>query len=342
MTAPLPSPISLKDIAAEAGVSVSTVSRALKHHPRIPKETCERIEQVAARLGYRPDARLAQLMTYLRKDKPSDVRCNIAWIDTSSHPEEFQKPWNIGYYRGAHERARQMGYHLDDIDAEEFRLRPQRINSVLRSRGVEGVILPQFWDNHPVAGALDWDAYCTVFLDEFSPRLHGSRVSAHYYWNIQLAMEKLRELGYRRPGVWISDFIDYNAARAYSAFIPWALERWFQKPHLPIPLAEGNSGLPAYLKKHRPDVLIVHTNEALDFLGKLGLRVPQDIGVIHLNLASDVEGWSGINQQHDEIGFAAVDSLVAQLQRHEMGVSRVGKQIFISGEWQDGFTAVPQ
>lgn len=332
--------ISLKAISIEAGVSVSTVSRALQHHPRIPQATCQRIEEIALRMGYRPDARLAQLMAYLRKDKPTRSHCNLAWLNTYIKASELQLPWNIGYYQGAQERAVQMGFSLDIINADDFRAHPPRLNSVLKNRGIEGLILPQFWNTHPIADHIDWNSYCTVFLDEFSPNLLGSRVSTYYHWNIRIAMEKLRDLGYQRPGAWLSDFIDYNTGRAYSTFIPWALARWFPQPHLPIYSIESELGLSTYLKKFRPDVLIVNTNTALNRLNQFGLRVPEDIAVIHLNLASDVPNWTGIDQGHREVGYASVDSLVAQLQRHELGISRISKQIFIPGQWQDGFTAI--
>lgn len=44
-----------KDIASKAGVSPSTVSRALSGSPLIPEKTAERIRKISLRLGYRPN-----------------------------------------------------------------------------------------------------------------------------------------------------------------------------------------------------------------------------------------------------------------------------------------------
>lgn len=44
--------ITLKDIANELQLSVSTISRALKSHPRIGQKTQERVKRAAVRLGY--------------------------------------------------------------------------------------------------------------------------------------------------------------------------------------------------------------------------------------------------------------------------------------------------
>ena len=49
-------PVSIKDIAKEAGVSPSTVSRALHDHPRINRDTKATIQSIAKEMGYVPSA----------------------------------------------------------------------------------------------------------------------------------------------------------------------------------------------------------------------------------------------------------------------------------------------
>ena len=52
----------LKDIARETGLAVSTVSYALRGAPNVPVETAARAKAAAERLGYRMNARVAELM----------------------------------------------------------------------------------------------------------------------------------------------------------------------------------------------------------------------------------------------------------------------------------------
>ena len=47
--------ITLKDLAATLGVSVSTVSKALKDSPEISKDTIARVKEIAKELNYRPN-----------------------------------------------------------------------------------------------------------------------------------------------------------------------------------------------------------------------------------------------------------------------------------------------
>jgi len=59
----MPKSVSLKDVAREAGVSTSTVSRALYHHPRISEETAGRVRRMAEEMGYTPSLNARSLVT---------------------------------------------------------------------------------------------------------------------------------------------------------------------------------------------------------------------------------------------------------------------------------------
>jgi len=59
--------IKLKDIAKAIGVSISTVSRALKDHPDVKPETIKAVKQLAESLHYKPDTNALSLRN--RKSK---------------------------------------------------------------------------------------------------------------------------------------------------------------------------------------------------------------------------------------------------------------------------------
>lgn len=50
-------PVTLRDVAAAAGVSLATASKALNDQGRMTIETRKRVREVAALLGFRPNAR---------------------------------------------------------------------------------------------------------------------------------------------------------------------------------------------------------------------------------------------------------------------------------------------
>ena len=53
----------LKELAAELGLSQTTVSRALNGYPEVNEATRRRVEEAAARLGYRPNISARRLAT---------------------------------------------------------------------------------------------------------------------------------------------------------------------------------------------------------------------------------------------------------------------------------------
>lgn len=59
----MPKSVSLKDVARAAGVSASTVSRALYRHPRISEETSNRVRRLAEEMGYTPSLLARSLVT---------------------------------------------------------------------------------------------------------------------------------------------------------------------------------------------------------------------------------------------------------------------------------------
>src|SRR5882724_12691530 len=62
--------ITMKSIAAQAGVTQATVSMSLANNPRIPVVTRERIQAIARRLGYHPNPYVSTLMRIRRQGKP--------------------------------------------------------------------------------------------------------------------------------------------------------------------------------------------------------------------------------------------------------------------------------
>ena len=106
--------VTIKDIALEAGVSISTVSKALNGSYTISPERTEEIKQVAQRLGYRPNAR-AQMLA--RKATRS-----IVFLAKLGRNIAFENPHMFEILSGAEAALREKGYgvtlqHCDTKDA---------------------------------------------------------------------------------------------------------------------------------------------------------------------------------------------------------------------------------
>jgi DNA-binding LacI/PurR family transcriptional regulator len=91
--------VTLLDVAREAGVAVSTVSRALANPDRVSARTREHVHEVARRLDYRPNL--------IARALPSG-RSNMLALLVS----DITNPHNFGLIRGAEAQARAAGYTL--------------------------------------------------------------------------------------------------------------------------------------------------------------------------------------------------------------------------------------
>ncbi len=97
--------VTLQDVAREAGVAVSTASRALSDPQRVNVRTRERIQAVARELGYRPN-RLAQAL-------PTGRTRMLAVL-----VPDITNPHNFGLVRGAEAQARAAGSTLVIADTQ--------------------------------------------------------------------------------------------------------------------------------------------------------------------------------------------------------------------------------
>ena len=120
--------VSIKDIAREAGVSHSTVSRALADSPLVNPKTKARIQELAREMGYAPSA-IARAMATRRTRTVGLVVTTIA------------DPFVAQVVRGIEETALDRDYNVilcssnDDPDRELAAVR------TLREKWVDAVIV---------------------------------------------------------------------------------------------------------------------------------------------------------------------------------------------------------
>ena len=86
--------VTLHDVAREADVAVSTVSRALSNPDRVSRATRDHVLTVARRLGYQPP------------------RAGVRTQMLAMLIHDVTNPYNFGLIRGAEAQARAAGYTL--------------------------------------------------------------------------------------------------------------------------------------------------------------------------------------------------------------------------------------
>lgn len=72
----MPKNPTIRDVAREAGVAPATASLALRNQPRLRKSICAKVQRVAAKMGYRPNPVVSQLLAQLRASRTAKAGMN--------------------------------------------------------------------------------------------------------------------------------------------------------------------------------------------------------------------------------------------------------------------------
>ena len=118
---------SLKDLARELGVSIATVSRALRSSPEIGAEMQEKVKDLAKRLNYRPNP-FAQS---LRKEAPRMIGVVVPNLVTHYYAAVLD---------GIEEEARKAGYSVISANTHEQSEAEVKAIDNFISLHVEGII----------------------------------------------------------------------------------------------------------------------------------------------------------------------------------------------------------
>ena len=332
----------LHDIAREVGVSVITVSRALRNAPRVAPETRARVQAVAAALGYEPDPDLARLMHRVRSRKTVRFRAVIAVIREEVPQDNLLGPsYQYVPIEAIRQRALGHGYAVEEFWLGREGLTPKRLQKILLARGIEGVIVSPQSLQLPCS-KLDYSPFASVAFGYAmrEPALH--MCAGNMTLGIQTAAEQLTARGYHRIGVAVTQWIVNRSQFGYSGgffHFQQSLPAEDRIPLLLLPhnrIERGFAAFSKWMNENRPDVLISFDTHVPEWLTRLGLRVPDDIGFVVHDWTPAMTSCAGIYQRRDHLAAAAVDLIVTQLSQHERGVPAVARQIMIPPQWING------
>lgn len=336
-----PGQATMEDVARESGVAISTVSRALRDDHRIGAVTRERIKGVAQRLGYRPNPMVAALMSHVRAAHPPAASCNLAWLDFAADPERWRRqPVQRAFYTGANARASGASYVLERIPTRTPGMTPTRLAQILAYRGVRGVLLPYFDGSRGLATSipLPLGQFTTVIVGAQFQEPALNFATNDQYASSRLAVLELWKRGYRRIGYVGVPFAETVVNNRFCAGYLATLPLEFGTAPLPPLLSTDPEKLRAWLGAHHPDVVLTTDPSLLETVRGFGWRVPEQLGVAHLHVDADDEAISGVCQNSEAVGAAAVDLLIGQLSSNEHGVPAHAKGVLVPGSWKPGRT----
>ena len=329
-----------EDVARRAGVHRTTVSLALKDHPRIPAATRARVQRIAEQLGYMPDPMLSSLVAYRTQKRPVIFHGTLGWLVSSAQGFRWQDvPHFRAAYEGALARARRCGFELEAFDLHPARVSAGRLAQILRTRNIAGLLLcPQRIPHARLD--FSWEKFSAVTFGYgvAEPKLHT--VSPAHYLAIRRIMAELRALGYRRIGL-AFDAVQDKRTEEHNLGAYLVAENAAQHPPVVPPFQAPYTDVAAlgqWIERHRPDAIVSGAYYVLEMLRELGVNAPADLGVACPCIPDVDTGLAGIFEDWAHIGEIAVDVLVAMLIRGERGPPARPQRLHVEGPWVPGRT----
>ncbi len=324
-----------------------TVSRVMHHSPHVSAATRERVQQAIAALDYQPDPHLARMMTLVRGRKKARMRAVMAVVREALPKDALHDPaYQYVAIEDIRRRAEQHGYHAEEFWLGKDGLDAARLVRVLQARGIEGIIVsPQ--SSQMLCAQLDYTPFAaaTFGFGLTNPSLH--RAAGNMNLGIQLAVKELLARGYKRVGLAVTQWVDHRAEGAYSGAMLHVQQSLPARQRVPVLLFPHNDfsrcrgEFMDWMQTAKPDAVITFDQHVPGWLQKMGLRIPEDIGLVVHDWTPLMKGYAGIHQRRDHVAAAAVDLVATQLLQNESGVPEVPRQILIPPCWIEGPSVNP-
>jgi LacI family transcriptional regulator len=176
----------MKDVAALAGVSLSTVSRVV-NNASVDPVLAGRVHEAVRRLGYRRDAAAAGLR---RSDRAS---ASVGLI-----VDDVGNPFFSAVHRGLEEVARSRGVLSFAGSSDDSARRERELASSFSAHGVDGLVIVPAADDHRYLERERAAGVPIVFLDRPPRRLLADTVLSDNVGGTRAAAEHLRSAGHTR------------------------------------------------------------------------------------------------------------------------------------------------
>lgn len=270
---------SLKDLADRLGVSIATVSRALRNSHEVGEEMTQKVKKLAKELNYRPNP-FAQS---LRKEAPRVIGVIVPNLVTHYYAAVLD---------GIEDYASKCGYSVISANSHEDHVREEKALDNFLDMHVEGIIAclaqdtvdySHFEQLHKMGVPLVFFARCCL-EDKFSQVVGNGDVAA------QEATQHLIEKGSKRIAfIGGPNHLDMVRRRKHGY-----LEA-LRDNHIPIDRnlvvcdkidfdVARNATLKLLESEHCPDAILafndIITYAAFDAIKAKGLRIPQDVAII--------------------------------------------------------------
>lgn len=311
------------DIAKEAGVSVSTVSRILNNKPDVAEKTRQRVLQVIEEQNFTPQTAWQQL------------RSGKSRVITLHFPQNFN-PLFQGMIADAALRCEQLGFTLNLMVGP---LDEPELLNILRSGQADGIILTETLTHDWRVESLRGYPSRFVMIGRCADTTGLSYVDSAIELGVGDAIDHLAELGHRHVGFLTLGKIAPGKEYSFTGFARAGCQAACRRHGITCHLRatdlsnESVTDAAVNLLEQHPEITAFVTPQDSGVPGILkaialrGLRIPEDISVVGLLDEAFAEmitpPLTALDFSSHTLGFTAAELLVAQLNDEVSGPQQV-------------------
>ena len=312
-------PLTMKDIAAHFGISVATVSRALKDSPRISVERRAAIQQYAREHNFTPNM-IAESLRHSRIQPMKVIGVIIP---------EFAHYYFSSILSGIEEEASAHGYRIMVAQSNEQYEREVKICKSFYENKVCGIIVSQAKDTHRYDHfqQLIDAGIPLVFYDRICTGVNASRVVVDDYMGAFNAVSHLIETGCNRIAYYGSAMTLEISKNRYNGYKDALLKHGIQPDPELVRLCDNRTDAesitPEMLNSSAPPngFFAVNDDTAIGILytaKRMGFRVPEDISICGFTNGQRAVACdpmlTTVEQRGTKIGEEAADILIGHVE----------------------------
>jgi len=336
----MPTP-SLRQLAQELGLSHTTVSEALRGSPRVKEETRVQVLKVAKAMGYRRNPLAGALMSEMRRSKAGTFRGVLAVLDLDGPVNRPAGPtrYHKELTKGATARAAELGFKADVFAIGTGGLSLERLDTIMQSRGIRGIFLLPVRET-PDLTRLGWNHFSGIYSDYVIERPGLHAVCPDHYRAMLTALDRLRALGYKRPGLMLrSDHDKRLLHRWEAAYHAYQTHHDGMTRLPPLILSDLNQAdFTRWFRTVKCDVVLAHDPTVMQWMQAAGARIPETHGFCCLNVMNSDGPCAGLDLQPRQLGIRGVELLISQVLCNEVGAPEVPMNTVVPAAWVDGPT----
>jgi Transcriptional regulators len=274
--------ITIRDIAREAGVSPSTVSKVINHSPTISEATVQNVRDIMERLHYYPNA---QARNFARRDTH-----NIVFLTRLEPHIAFTNPHMFEIMCGIQDVLVKKEYNLSFVSICQMQEAEKVAERIIVQKSADGMVVHGSATTRELAALLAKSNFPHVIIGKPAFESQACWIDINNHLSGRIATEHLLNSGYRRIAFVGGRPEDVISMQRLNGFLRAMEERGFSVPESYIKHGESTKSdglkLSGELLKlpERPDAIICESGSiALGVSAAIAvnsLRVPEDIAYL--------------------------------------------------------------